>query len=140
MRFWDSSAISPLTISESASERMAHLYRQDPSQVVWWATLVECTSSIARREREALGPGVVREALSVLNAFASAWIEVEPRAEIRSFALRLLRSHALRAADSLQLAAAIWVSEQRPESLPFVTLDERLAVAAEREGFPVIGL
>jgi hypothetical protein len=49
-----------------------------------------------------------------------------------------LRVHPLRAADALQLAAAIVASEDQPASLPFVTLDDRLGQAAQREGFTVI--
>lgn len=52
-------------------------------------------------------------------------------------ARRLLRVHALRAADALQLAAAIAASEADPASLDLVMLDEQLAEAARREGFPV---
>ena len=50
-------------------------------------------------------------------------------------AQRLLRLHPLRAADALQLAAAVVASEHEPRSLDFVCLDERLAAAASREGF-----
>lgn len=46
--------------------------------------------------------------------------------------------HPLRAADSLQLAAAIVVADGAPRALPFVTLDDRLALAADKEGFPVL--
>jgi hypothetical protein len=46
--------------------------------------------------------------------------------------------HDLRAADALQLAAAITASEDRPETLPLVSLDRRLAEAAEREGFTIV--
>jgi predicted nucleic acid-binding protein len=56
---------------------------------------------------------------------------------VRQTAIRLLRVHPLRTADALQLAAAIAAAEDHPATLPFVTLDERLAQAAEREGFPV---
>jgi predicted nucleic acid-binding protein len=45
--------------------------------------------------------------------------------------------HILRAADALQLAAAVVVAEGLPSSLDIVTLDERLAAAARREGFTV---
>jgi hypothetical protein len=48
-----------------------------------------------------------------------------------------LRVHPLRGADSLQLAAAVIASEGLPASLNIVTLDERLAGAARREGFIV---
>jgi hypothetical protein len=46
--------------------------------------------------------------------------------------------HALRAADSLQLAAALVAAEHDPRSLRFVALDHRLAEAARREGFEVV--
>jgi uncharacterized protein len=45
--------------------------------------------------------------------------------------------HSLRAADALQLAAAIIASEARPASLQIVSLDDRLIDAARREGFTV---
>jgi hypothetical protein len=51
----------------------------------------------------------------------------------------LLRVHDLRAADALQLAAAIAAAEGQPASLELVCLDDRLIRAAEREGFPIVG-
>jgi hypothetical protein len=45
--------------------------------------------------------------------------------------------HPLRAADALQLAAAVIAAERRPASLEVVTLDDRLASAARKEGFVV---
>jgi hypothetical protein len=53
--------------------------------------------------------------------------------------MRLLRVHPLRAADALHLGAALVAAEDNPRTLPFVTLDDELALAAEREGFPVVG-
>jgi hypothetical protein len=53
--------------------------------------------------------------------------------------MRLLRLHALRAADALQLAAAIVLADFDPKTLPFVTLDRHLGAAARREGFEVLG-
>jgi predicted nucleic acid-binding protein len=54
-------------------------------------------------------------------------------------ARRLLALHPLRAADALQLASALVACDERPDRLPLVTLDERLAAAAMREGFRVLG-
>ena len=48
--------------------------------------------------------------------------------------------HPLRAADALQLAAAFLAAERRPASLELVTLDDRVAAAARKEGFAVIDL
>ena len=45
----------------------------------------------------------------------------------------------MRAADALQLAAALVAAEELPASLTFVTLDRQQGEAAEREGFTVLG-
>ena len=50
-----------------------------------------------------------------------------------------METHPLRAADALQVGAALVAAEEFPATLEFVTLDRKLAVAAEREGFRVIG-
>jgi hypothetical protein len=69
---------------------------------------------------------------------AAAWGEVMANDTLRRTAIRLLRGHALRSADALQLAAAIASADGDPGSLPFVTLDDRLAEVASREGFPLV--
>jgi predicted nucleic acid-binding protein len=51
-----------------------------------------------------------------------------------------VRTHDLGAADGFQLAAAIVASDGEPAGLPLVTLDERLARAASREGFPIVSI
>jgi predicted nucleic acid-binding protein len=81
----------------------------------------------------------VTEAAERLRRLAVAWQEVLPVDPVRTTAQRLLRVHPLRAADALQLAAAVVASEHDAASLPFVCLDDRLAEAAAREGFPVVG-
>jgi hypothetical protein len=62
-----------------------------------------------------------------------------PSESVRRTAERLLRTHPLRAADSLQLAAALIASDHDPRSLELVCMDERLKSAARREGFTVLG-
>ncbi|KAA0254077.1 type II toxin-antitoxin system VapC family toxin [Acidobacteria bacterium ACD] len=139
MRFWDASAIVPLLVSQASTERVRRLYREDPAVVVWWATAVECESAVSRLERGGLlsaeGAGRARGRLSQL---ARRWAEVEPGEVLRDRARRLLRGHDLRAADALQLSAAIVASEDAPASLAIACLDDRLAAAARREGFPVL--
>jgi hypothetical protein len=138
MRFWDSSALVPLLAEEPKTESVRVLYQDDSDVIVWWASIVECASAIARLEREgALSSGLATESYRRLDALAPSWIEVQPVDEIRETARRFLRVHALRAADSLQLAAAFVASERRPVSLEVVTLDARLHEAAAREGFSV---
>jgi uncharacterized protein len=57
---------------------------------------------------------------------------------VRRTAERLLRTHPLRAAGSLQLAAALIAADHNPTSLDIVCLDARLSRSARREGFTVI--
>ena len=126
-------------LDETPTAEIKGLYGRDPEILVWWATDVECVSAIARRERDGkLDGDAAATAIARLDLLGASWVEVEPVAPIRRLAIRLLRVHALRAADAFQLAAAVVASENEPRSLPFLTLDDRLALAAAREGFPVI--
>ncbi len=118
---------------------MLEEHGRDPEVVVWWATEVECESGIARGEREGLLTGaegtLARERLEELR---ERWVEVEPAEPQRKAARRLLRTHPLRAGDALQLSAALVAAEADPVTLELVTLDDRLADAARREGFQVV--
>ncbi|MBF6605912.1 MAG: type II toxin-antitoxin system VapC family toxin [Chloroflexi bacterium] len=139
MRFWDSSAIVPLLVAESSSAAVTREYELDPEVVAWWATEAECVSALARLERESslTSPSMAR-GLRRLDGLVRAWREVQPVTAVRETAIRLLRVHPLRTADALQLGAAIVAAENHPATLRLVTLDERLAQAAEREGFAVV--
>jgi hypothetical protein len=57
----------------------------------------------------------------------------------RSFA-RALCDFFASPADALQLAAAFTASQHRPASLQAITLDERLADAARKEGFTLVDI
>ena len=138
MRFWDASAIVPLLIAEPSTKHVQALAAKDPAMLVWWGTPVECASALARLEREgALDEAPLEEAFRRLTHFSSTWHEVDASEAVREAAVRFVRVHPLRAADALQLGAAFVAAEQRPASLSLVTLDERLAAAARKEGFDV---
>jgi len=138
MRFWDTSAVVSLLCEEAGSGSARDLLASDPEVAVWWATPVECMSSIARREREGASRLVVRALERRLRALAERWTEVSPTDAVRADAMRLLRLHLLRAADALQLAAARAICRGTPAGFPLVTADERLGDAAHREGFEVV--
>src|SRR3989304_5690328 len=96
MRFWDSSAIVPLLVAEPSTGGVGD------------GTEGGCVSALARLEREDLiAAPAMGEALARLNGLALAWHEIQPAARTRQVAVRLLRAHNPRAADALQLAAAI---------------------------------
>jgi len=138
MKFWDSSGVVPLLVVEPTTAALKKILAQDSVMLVWWTTKVECASAVARRERErALASDAVSDALAALEDMSARWLVVDPVDAVQDAAIRFLRVHDLSAGDALQLAAAYIGSERRPAGLEFVCRDERLARAAEREGFVV---
>ena len=109
--------------------------------VLWTLTPVEVASALRRLVGEqALEEEAARQAearLDELMAVSHVIIDVDP---VKSLARRLLRLHALRAFDALQLGAALHWAESHPEGRILHTLDTRLALAAQREGFLVPAL
>lgn len=139
MRYWDSSAVVALIEEEPGTELAVGWLQQDGEIATWALTSVEVAAALERRAREGLlTPRDRRRALGLLERLGRSWDEVTDALGVRRQALGVLARHALRAADACQLAAAWLVAEGRPESLPVVTLDRRLAAAAEREGFAVL--
>lgn len=140
MKFWDASAVIPLLAREPARERLLALLEADPQVLIWWGTTVEIAAALARRERERqLTADEVAQALAVAHELTDSWHEIVPSDAVRRLAERLLRVHPLRAADSLQLAAALVAADHNPATVDIVCLDARLASAARREGFTVVG-
>ena len=135
MRFWDSSAIVPLILAQPRSAETRSLLAEDAEVVVWWSSEVECASAIARLHRDGhLSTADEQAARELLGALQRSWFEIQPGDGVREQALRLLRLHPLRAADALQLAAALeWAGS--PPGGALVTFDDRLRSAAQREGF-----
>ena len=139
MKFWDTSAVVPLLVAEAGTSAMSHLLRSDPEMLVWWGTRVECASALARYDRERdLPASHLAQAGARLAALSTRWAEVVPTETLRSTTERFVRTHPLRSADALQLAAAWAASDGQPDQLAFVSLDARQRDAARREGFAVL--
>jgi len=139
VRFWDTSALLPLVVTEPETARAERWLREDPGVLVWTLTRVELLAALARRRREE--PATARRMAGARAEVLSAWeqwIEITALEPVRRHAERLVETHPLRSAAALQIAAAIVAAEGRPESLDFVTFDRRQAEAAEREGFGVL--
>lgn len=139
MRYWDASALAPLVIAEPTSSRVRAWLEEDPQIATWVWTRVELISAVERRARRAeIDRSQRRAALDRFAALAELWDEVVDPLPVRRKAESLLARHPLRAADAAQLAAALLLAEEDPASLTFVCLDERLSIAAEREGLRVL--
>jgi predicted nucleic acid-binding protein len=134
VRYWDASVLVALCVEEAATERARALA---PGGIVTWAgSRVEIASAIERGARTGhLGASERQQALGALAELARAWVEIDSIAAVCDRAIRLLAVHPLRAADSMQLAAAMVAVSDRPPGHDFVCSDHRLREAAAREGF-----
>lgn len=117
----------------------ASVFERDSLIVTWSLSVVEIVSTLERKlRRNEENLSQLRESKKSLNELEAYWIEVTDIDQVKNRARRLLSVHDLRAADSLQLAAALLFCEERPSDLNFICFDQRLGHAAEREGFRVI--
>ena len=139
MRYWDASALVPLVVTVRDSNWARKRLAEDDRIVTWAWTRTEIVSAIERRAREgSLTRMQRRDVLGRFDTFASHWDEVTDVLAVRSRALVLLARHRLRTTDAGQLGAALLVQEQLAQPLPFVCLDQRLSLAAERESLRVL--
>ena len=138
MRFWDSSAVVPLLVQQERSSRAAAWISGDDVMVVWTLTPVEVVSALRRLVREkTLSEEAARTTELRLGEMMDRCHVVIDVETVKSLAVRLLRLHPLRAFDALQLGAALYWAEGHPQGRMLHTLDDRLADAAQREGFVV---
>jgi predicted nucleic acid-binding protein len=137
--FWDSSAVIPLCMEEPMTGAARDILEADREMAAWWGTPVECRSAFARFGREGV-PAVtgLRHAIEALEAISRTWLEINPSERVRDLAIRVLSVHPLRAADSLQLAAALLWAGHSPRGRGFACLDRKLREAASAEGFIVL--
>ncbi|MBZ5550724.1 MAG: PIN domain-containing protein [Acidobacteriia bacterium] len=133
--FWDTSALVPLCVRQGSTPRALELYKTS-EVVVWWTTPVEIASALARLVRmKQLSSGDWAKARKLATALADTWSVIQPSDAVRAQAVRLVDRYDLRAADALQLAAALIWCEDVPQGRAFLTTDQKLQEAAMLSGF-----
>jgi predicted nucleic acid-binding protein len=141
VRFWDASALVPTFLDEPSSAKVRQWQGTDPGVTIWMMTRVEVVSAIARKKRERPALlGLWDRAIRELHEAALTWIQISDAVATRLQAERIVLEYPLRAADALQIGAAIVAADGDPHSLELVTLDRRLGDAARSEGFRVLGV
>jgi predicted nucleic acid-binding protein len=139
MRFFDASALVKRYVNEAESASV-HRLLASTEAIVSRLSEAEVASSIHRQRRErALSPEEGEHALATLRKDLKVWQVLEVTPEITSVALRLLRTHPLRASDAIQLASALVFRDNLHHQLEeFVAFDRRLIDVAVGEGFTVL--
>lgn len=125
-------------MNESSSEKILRQGGIGAGVIVWFLTSLEILSALARKRRAGdISAAIHIEAIRRLDDLRADWTEIHSFPQVREKAERLINVHPLRAADSLQLSAALVAADGNPKLLELVTLDANLAEAATREGFRV---
>jgi predicted nucleic acid-binding protein len=138
--FWDSSALVPICVKEQASVSALALSAKY-GMAVWWSAPVEMRSAFARLVRIGrLTPNGRVQAQITLEDLRATWSEVEPDEPLCKQAEGLVDRFPLKAADSLQLAAALAWCLGKPLGQTFISGDAQLIYAAEQLGFQTISV
>ena len=136
--FWDTSALVPLCVRQNMTPNVVARYKTSDI-VVWWTTPVEIASALARLVRmRQISPSDCAKARKLAHVLADSWSVIQPSDALRARAVQLVGRYDLRAADSLQLAAALEWCEEVPQGRVFLTADERLREAALLTGFDAV--
>jgi len=133
--FWDASALVPLCVRQGITPRIVSLY-DNYQVVVWWATPVEIASALARLVRTGeINSSDRANAGQVAVALADEWVVIQPSDSLRARATQIVDRYDLRAADALQLAAALEWCENDPQGKVFLAADKKLREGAVLSGF-----
>lgn len=135
LAFWDTSALVPLCAHQGITPRVVALYRSY-GVVVWWATPVEIASALRRLVRmKQLASEDWTTSRRLALDLSQSWRVVQPSKSLQSRATQLVDHYDLKAADALQLAAALEWCENLPQGKVFLAADQKLREAAVLSGF-----
>ena len=106
-------------------------------------TTVEVTSAVARRRKDRTL--IPKKASSILHRFrqhlAGRYTVIEITPALADAAMRLANTHALRAYDAVQLAAALEINQKEQDAgfapVTLISADQALNDAATAEGLAV---
>ena len=134
--YFDTSFLVKIYAVEDDSEAAQTMMSAASAIVTSVVSYAELCSAMARKRREG---GLDETAYqSALRAFQTDWDGIEKVAVSEETARRagdLARKHSLRGFDAIHLASALWISSGiKGGKLTFATADNRLALAAAREG------
>ena len=139
MTYWDASALVALYIEQPRSFEVLPLAADGVRVTTWTLTEIEIRSALARLERESLmEPSSLKQASDKAAAHWTTFDVIAILDPVKVRARRMINVHSLKAANAVQLAAALTAVQDSPTGQTFVTLDARLATAARREGFTIL--
>ena len=134
MMYFDSSAIVKRYLEEAGSDTVNKMVNEASVIATSQLTYPEIVSAFAKKQR---GRDISRDNyVKALNEFEREWdyfFIIKFHDEFFSTIRKLIERHALRAADSIHLASALWLKQSVKENVTFVASDGILLSAARAE-------
>lgn len=130
--FADTSALVKLYVDEPGSAAVAAAAAAATAVAVCRLTWVEAMSALARRAREQ--PAAASALAAARQRFVHDWaslLVVEVTPAVTELAGDFTQAFALRAYDSVQLAALVSLRRSTDDDMRFTCFDDRLTMAAE---------
>lgn len=137
--YLDTSALVKLYVQEESSEQVSAYYEQASGVGSHQIAFIEFHAALARRHRE----GDIRNSAfeAAKQSFVSHWadyLHVQTDQALLNHAAEFAEAFALRAYDSVHLAAAHYLHQQSQEPVYFACFDKRLNLAAKMLGVALI--
>lgn len=137
MIYFDTSALAKKYLKkEKGRNKVIELLESNPQHLVSSAlTNLEITSALTRRQRDISGfDKAIQSFFDDWESFI-VWAIDDP---LIGSAATLIRTHRLKAADAIHLATACSIRKHIKDKLLFVSSDQELLAAANKEGLLVI--
>jgi predicted nucleic acid-binding protein len=139
MLYVDSSALVKKYVLESGSDRVLKLLAQSGMAVTSKLAYPEILAGLSRKRRE---KGIAeKDYRAALADFESDWLAlliIEFQDELLPLIKQLLTKHALKGADAVHLASALWIQKAAKEKVSLVASDIQLLRAAKSEKLEII--
>jgi len=138
MLYVDSSALVKKYVEETGSDRVLKLMARSGFVVTSKLAYPELLAGLSRKKRE---KGITekdhRDALADFESDWNAFLIIEFQDELLAVIKQLTMKHALKGADLVHLASALWIQKAAKEKVTFVASDIQLLRAAKAEKLEV---
>ena len=134
--YLDTSALVKRYFLEAYSDDVLSRWKSATQIVTSSVAYAETMASMYRKKRESdLADTLI---LKIADTFHQDWesfIRVEVSDKLNEYMDRVVQKYPLRGFDTIHLASAMVIHEKLPEDFVFVCFDDKLARAAQLEGF-----
>ncbi len=139
MLYIDSSALVKKYVQEPGSDSASKLLAQSGMTVTSKLAYPEILAGLNRKRRErGITEKDYRDALSDFESDWLALLIIEFQNELLPLIKQLTTKYALKGADSVHLASALWIQKAAKDKVSFVASDIQLLRAAKMEKLEII--